>query len=61
MLMIPPFNRELRMPQENRPPGGEGSSLAVIVTLLILQRAPSRRQAYSSRGNARSHPHSTCP
>jgi hypothetical protein len=38
MLMIPPFNRELRMPQENRPPGGEGSSLAVIVTLSIRQR-----------------------
>jgi hypothetical protein len=59
MLMIPPFNSlELRLPQENRTPGGEGSSLAVIVTLSVLQRAPSRRQAYSSCGRATSRPSS---
>jgi hypothetical protein len=46
MLMIRPFNiLDLRLPQENRLPEGQGSSLAVIVTLSVLQRAPSRRQA----------------
>src|SRR6202521_1885457 len=43
---------------ENRLPGGQGSSLAVIVTLSVLRRAASRRQAYSSRGSVTSRPRS---
>ena len=60
MLMDPLFNiPDLRLPQEIRPPEEQGSSLAVIVTLSVLQRGPSRRRAYSTHGSATSHPRST--
>lgn len=37
---------------------GEAVVAMLIVTLSVLQKAPSRRQAYSTHGNARNHLHS---